>query len=96
LILHYDERATLRRNSKEIASVLAIASQPRFSVQSLPKSPPKCAYCHGKLGLLVSHHWALRFCSRRHKEEYLRAQQQQRDHHHRWLGYLSKPLPEEK
>jgi hypothetical protein len=66
-------------------------------MQNERKSPLlRCAYCHGKLGLLVSHHWGLRFCSRRHKEEYLRAQQEHRDHHHRWLGYLSKSPPETK
>jgi len=63
----------------------------------MAKLPPRCAYCHGKLSLLVSRHWHLRFCSRIHKEAYLRAEQDRLDHHRRWLGYLEDaPLDENK
>jgi len=50
----------------------------------------KCAYCHGKLGMLISRHWGLKFCSRVHKEAYLAEHEQRRDHIKRWLGYLGK------
>ena len=40
-------------------------------MKRMNKAPLRCAYCQGKLGLLVSRHWDLRFCSRSHKELYL-------------------------
>jgi hypothetical protein len=52
------------------------------------KLPHRYAYCQGKLGLLVSRHWHLRFCSRLHKEAHLRLEQERLDDHKRWLGYL--------
>jgi hypothetical protein len=60
------------------------------------KLPPRCAFCHGKLGLLVAHYWGLRFCSRHHKEAYLKEQREHRDHYRRWLGYLSDAPPKMK
>jgi hypothetical protein len=38
--------------------------------------------------MLVSRHWDLRFCSRRHKELYLKSEQERRDSLKRWQGYL--------
>ena len=43
----------------------------RGGMKRMKKTPPRCAYCQGRLGLLVSRHWDLRFCSRYHKELYL-------------------------
>ena len=44
--------------------------------------------------MLVAHHWGLQFCSRQHKEAFLKEQPERRDHLRRWLSYLeavSKP-----
>ena len=54
------------------------------------KSPRKCAYCHGTLSLLVSRHWSLRFCSRHHRDAYVKQELERRDHLKRWLGYLGR------
>jgi len=54
----------------------------------MAKSPPRCAYCQGRLGLLVSHHWSLRFCSRHHKELYLKQDEEHRKLMQRWHGFL--------
>ena len=59
-------------------------------MQARKKLLRRCAYCQGKLGLLVSHHWGLRFCSRQHKEAYLKEQWEHRNRHQRWIGYLTK------
>jgi hypothetical protein len=61
----------------------------------MAKLPLRCAYCHGKLGLLVARHWHLRFCSRGHKDAYLKREQDRLDHQKRWLGYLEAAPTEE-
>jgi hypothetical protein len=73
-----------------------VIARSRPSVQNRPKLPPRCAYCHGKLGMLVAHHWGLQFCSRQHKEAFLREQHEWRDHLRRWLSYLGLAPPETK
>ena len=63
----------------------------------MAESPPRCAYCEGKLGLLVSRYWHLRFCSRHHKEAYLKQEQERLHHFKRRLGYLEQvPADESK
>jgi hypothetical protein len=57
-------------------------------MKRMNKAPPRCAYCEGRLGLLVSRHWDLRFCSRNHKELHLKQEQERRDNLKRWLGWL--------
>ncbi len=51
-------------------------------------SPKRCAFCGGRLGLLVSHYWDLRFCSRQHKEGYLLRQAQERERQSRFRRWL--------
>jgi hypothetical protein len=38
--------------------------------------------------MLVSHHWNLRFCSRRHKELYLKQDEQHRKRMKSWREFL--------
>lgn len=55
------------------------------------KSPKKCAFCHGRLGLLVSRHYGLRFCSRQHRAEFLKQESSRLDRLKRWYAFLSSP-----
>jgi hypothetical protein len=49
------------------------------------KSPKRCAWCHGRIGLISYHHRDLRFCRKIHIEAFLKREEEQREQLKRWL-----------
>jgi hypothetical protein len=52
----------------------------------------QCAYCGGKLGLVVQRRWSLRFCSKAHKKAYEHREQEEAAKRSAWLAWLFQPL----